>query len=382
VIGGGVVGSSVALAAARRGVEVTLLEAEPELGLCASGTNSGILHTGFDSTPGELETHLILRSAQLRDPVLEKLGVPVLRTGAVMRPSESERDAVVELAARARVNGVETEVRTGGSLVVPGEAVTDPVAFTLALAAAAEAAGARIVCSARVAGLREEQGALVMLGEEGEPLARASAAVNCAGLFADEVARAAGDDGFRIYPRKGEFLVFDPPAPELLERIVLPVPSSGTKGVLVFPTVDGKLVAGPTAHDQRDKLDWSVRPEAPTEILDKVAPLMPELEGRDPIASYAGLRPAGDGVNYLIERSRAMPRIVHAAAIRSTGLSACLGIAEHVIGLLGEAGVAFGPEQPLRAGAISSPPAGPWWRRSADHWKAGRTGSPSGYPQA
>ena len=32
-----------------------MLEAEPEPGLAASGTNSGIVHTGFDSTPGELD---------------------------------------------------------------------------------------------------------------------------------------------------------------------------------------------------------------------------------------------------------------------------------------------------------------------------------------
>ena len=66
----------------------SLLEAEPEPGLAASGTNSGILHTGFDSRPGELETELILRSAALRDPVLEALGVPVLRCGALHAPAE------------------------------------------------------------------------------------------------------------------------------------------------------------------------------------------------------------------------------------------------------------------------------------------------------
>jgi len=54
VIGAGVVGCAVSLALARRGVEVLLLEAEPEPALAASGTNSGLLHTGFDSTPGGL----------------------------------------------------------------------------------------------------------------------------------------------------------------------------------------------------------------------------------------------------------------------------------------------------------------------------------------
>src|SRR3954468_17396678 len=84
VAGAGVVGSAVALALARRGVAVALLEAEAEPGLAASGTNSGILHTGFDSPPGELETTLILRAAALRDPVLEALPGPVWRCAAVV----------------------------------------------------------------------------------------------------------------------------------------------------------------------------------------------------------------------------------------------------------------------------------------------------------
>ena len=107
VVGAGVVGSATALELSRRGVTVALLEAEPEPGLAASGTNSGILHTGFDSLPGELETEMILRSAALRDEVLETLGVPVDRCGALMRPLEPDARAPIEgLAENARRNGV------------------------------------------------------------------------------------------------------------------------------------------------------------------------------------------------------------------------------------------------------------------------------------
>ena len=85
VIGAGVVGCAVALALARRGAAVIVMEAEREAALGASGANSGILHTGFDSPPGELETELILRSARLRDPLLEALGLPLLPCGALLR---------------------------------------------------------------------------------------------------------------------------------------------------------------------------------------------------------------------------------------------------------------------------------------------------------
>ena len=47
------------------------------------------------------------------------------------------------------------------------------------------------------------------------------------------------------------------------------MPTKRTKGVLVFPTVDGKVVAGPTAHDQEDKDDWSVRADAFDEVMSK-----------------------------------------------------------------------------------------------------------------
>src|SRR5437763_7840202 len=107
VIGAGVVGAAVALALARRGVSVAILEAEPEVGLGASATNSGILHTGFDSPSGELETQLILRSAVLRETLLDALHLPVLRCGALMRPGDDrQRQAVAALADAAERNGV------------------------------------------------------------------------------------------------------------------------------------------------------------------------------------------------------------------------------------------------------------------------------------
>jgi glycerol-3-phosphate dehydrogenase len=97
-----------------------------------------------------------------------------------------------------------------------------------------------------------------------------------------------------------------------------------------------------------------------------VTPLWPALEGVEPVAAYAGLRPAGRGVNYLIGPSAACDGLVNVAAIRSTGLTASLGIAEHVCGILEGLGVPLGPEQPLEPGPAPEL-AVPWWRRSAQY---------------
>jgi glycerol-3-phosphate dehydrogenase len=364
VVGAGVVGCAVALALARRSVSVALLEAESEPGLCASGTNSGIVHTGFDSIPGELETELILRSAALRETVVDALGIPMIRCGAVLRPrDETERQAVAALARGAARNGVTSSLRPDGTLQVPGEAITDPVAFTLALAAAAARHGATLRTHLRVTAIEDRAEWLRLSAADGERIG-CRVAVNCTGLRADEVARLAGDDSFSIYPRKGEFLVFAPRAGDNLDRILLPVPSHGTKGVLVFPTIDGMVVAGPTAIDLEDKDDWSVRAAAREEIIAKAAVMHPPLADAEPVFAYAGLRPAGRGVNYVIGPSPVCPRLVNVAAIRSTGLTASLGIAQHVTGIVRSLGARLGSQQTLRGGPVPER-AEPWWRRSA-----------------
>jgi glycerol-3-phosphate dehydrogenase len=166
VIGAGVVGCATALSLSRRGAAVALLEAEPEPGLGASGTNSGILHTGFDSTPGELETELILATARIRDELLDSLGVPVMRCGALMLPAdESERAATAELAVNARHNGVAVNLGSDGSLEIPGEAVTDPVSYTLALAGAATGQGADLRTGWNAVAVESSPGGLTAAAE-------------------------------------------------------------------------------------------------------------------------------------------------------------------------------------------------------------------------
>jgi glycerol-3-phosphate dehydrogenase len=115
-----------------------------------------------------------------------------------------------------------------------------------------------------------------------------------------------------------------------------------------------------------DKGDWSVRDEARDEVLPKARAMLPALDGAEPVAAYAGLRPAGRGVNYLVGPSPACPELVNVAAIRSTGLTASLAIGEHVTALLGPRGVELGPPRALAPQPFTAD-AAPWWRRTASH---------------
>jgi glycerol-3-phosphate dehydrogenase len=224
-----------------------------------------------------------------------------------------------------------------------------------------------------VLGIDRRDGGLTVRLADGRAV-DCTVAINCGGLYADEIARMVGDDSFEIYPRKGEFFVFELPDGQRLDHIILPVPTKRTKGVLVFPTLDGKVVAGPTAVDVDDKTDWSVRPEAQEEILAKAVAQFPALEGLTPVDSYTGLRPAGRGTNYVIGPSAACANLINVAAIRSTGLTSSLGIAAYVTEMLPELGVEVGPEQdpapaPPRTQSDGSQP---WWQRTAHRYRVSR----------
>ena len=175
-------------------------------------------------------------------------------------PARSRRGACGERPPKRRARAYE---RDDGALEVPGEAVTDPVAYTLALAAAAERHGAKLRTRAT---RRIDRGRRARDFEAAHRRARRSVrcrvAVNCAGLEADSVARLAGDDSFSIYPRKGEFLVFDPPA----RRAARPDPAAGAdasapRACWCSRRSTARSWPGPTAVDLEDKRDWSVRPD-------------------------------------------------------------------------------------------------------------------------
>lgn len=366
MIGGGIVGTAVAMQMARRGARVTLLERLPALALQASGTSSGILHTGFDSIPGELETELIIRASRIRGPLLEALSIPVMPCGAVLTPDGEEQVAAVDaLEQNARENGVEVNRLPDGALEVPGEHVTDPVACTYGWAAAATGAGAEIRLETEAGEIRANRGG-VEVETPGGTL-EAEFAVNCAGLRGGTVS----GGRFETYPRKGEFLVFDQPA-EPIDRIQLPVPEPGTKGVLVFPTLDGHVGAGPTAVDQENPDDWTVSDEGEELIRSRLARRSSPLAEAEPVFRYSGLRPAGRDCNYVIGQSPSVPGLIDVGAIRSTGLSASAAIGEYVCELAGEMGIGLSePEEPS-AGPVPGPaPRSPWWRRTAD-FEAGR----------
>ena len=149
-----------------------------------------------------------------------------------------------------------------------------------------------------------------------------------------------GFDRFLVTPRRGELFVFDKLARPMVPKIVLPVPSSKGKGVLVSPTIYGNVMLGPTAEDLTDRTDTATSEAGFDFLMTKGRALMPRLLDEEVTAAYAGLRAAINHGDYLIEADPAQ-RYLLVGGIRSTGLTAGMAIAEHVMDLLASAGVEF-----------------------------------------
>jgi glycerol-3-phosphate dehydrogenase len=179
--------------------------------------------------------------------------------------------------------------------------------------------------------------------------------VNAAGLRSDVVDQMFGGDGFTIRPRRGELIVFDKLARPLLNSILLPVPAARTKGVLVAPTVYGNVLLGPTAQDTQVRDDTSTTAAGLSALLAAGRRILPGLAGEEVTSTYAGLRAATEHTDYQVYVD-AGQRYACAGGIRSTGLSASLGIAAYLAAEMERAGLPLRP----RAGAQPGPPVMPY----------------------
>src|SRR6218665_3796923 len=159
---------------------------------------------------------------------------------------------------------------------------------------------------------------------------RAPCVGNCAGLWGDRVeAMLLGQASFQIKPRKGQFVVFDKSASALLRSILLPVPGEHSKGIVLTRTVFGNLLVGPTPEEQEDRSRATVERAALQRLIDKAGQLLPPLRTMPVTAVYAGLRPASEKKEYRLHL-QADAGYFAVGRIRSTGLTAALGLAAHV----------------------------------------------------
>jgi glycerol-3-phosphate dehydrogenase len=355
VIGAGVVGTAIGRQLARYRLRTVLLERANDVGTGTSKANTAIVHTGFDTQPGSLESSLVRRGHQLLTSYARTAGIALEETGAVLVAWNAEQAARLDdVVAKARANGYERASRieldelgrrephlargAAGAVTIPDESIICPWSPSIAFATEAVGAGVELHLGTEVTDVGRDGEEWLLHTSAGR--LRAGWVVNAAGLWSDLLNRRFGHDEFTIAPRRGQLIVFDKLARGLVSSIVLAVPTERTKGVLVAPTVYGNVLLGPTAEDIDGRADTITTAAGLKGLLDAGARILPDLVQEEVTAAYAGIRAATEHRDYQIGIHEE-ERYACVGGIRSTGLTASLAIAEYVVEQMGAGGLAL-----------------------------------------
>jgi len=272
IIGGGIVGLSIARELQRRGVHsITVLEKESRLGVHASGRNSGVLHAGLYYASDTLKAKTCARGARLMREYATARHIRMQPTGKVIVSSgPEERESMEALFERAVKNGIRVErinaarlkelepaaYAQDGALYSPDTATIDSMAVLESLRRDLLSDGFIVLlsepllaidASARIARTTHDEWNYQHL-------------LNASGLYADRWAHAM-DVGlqYSLLPFRGGYHKLASPIADQIRGLIYPVPDPRLPflGVHFTRTVDGDVLVGPTAEPALGRENYS-----------------------------------------------------------------------------------------------------------------------------
>jgi glycine oxidase len=353
VVGGGVAGLSAAREMARRGLRVAVVEDRRAGG--ASRAAAGMLAPQAEADGADELFELLCASREMYPDFAAALGeesgiaVEIDRTGTLyLAFTEEEAEEVERRFAWQTRAGLEVErlnvdearrlepnvsPHVRAALLFPRDWQVESRRLVIALDAAAESLGVRIIRAVEARGVRVVGGrAAGLVTREGE--LEAGAVVFAAGAwnsrlrkFEDGSVSSLTDDP-GIEPVRGQILCFrrpDPLAPFVRHVIY------GARGYLV-PRSDGRLLAGSTS--ERAVYDCRVTEEGQLAVRAHAEELAPNVASLTVSESWAGLRPrAADGRPVLGE-SADVRGLFYAAGFYRNGILLTPAVGEIVADLV------------------------------------------------
>lgn len=352
IIGAGVVGAMTARTLSAYDLKICVLEKENDVAMGATKANSAIVHAGFDAKEGSLKARLNVRGSEMMEKVAAELGVKYKKNGSIVIGfCDEDKRTIEDLYERGIKNGVkelkilskeelfklEPSISKNAvcALYAPTGAIVCPYELTVAALGNAMDNGAELRLGFSVKEIEKASDGFIIKSENES--VKAKLVINAAGLYADEIAKMAGDNSFKITPRRGEYILLDKECGNLVSHTIFRTPSKMGKGILISPTVDSNLLTGPTSFDIEDKEDTRTTAESFARIIKEANENVDGVPFGKTITSFCGLRAVGSTGDFIINSP--FSGFINAAGIESPGLSSSPAIAEMLVDMIKEQGV-------------------------------------------
>ncbi len=352
IIGGGVIGCATAYKLSMYDLKVCVIEKENDIALGATRANSAIIHAGYDPEPNTLMARLNVDGCAQAKILAEKLNVAYKNVGSmVLAFSDEETETVKKLYKRGCANGVPgLEILTREEVLAreksvspnvkcalwaPSAGIIDPWGYALAFAEVAAENGTEFIFDFPVTGITANDGYRTVT--DGKQSIDAKFVINASGVHSDEIHNMVASPEFKIIPSKGQYYIMDKAEGSLASCTLFQCPSSVGKGVLVSPTVHGNLIVGPDAVVSDDKDRVNTTGEQLEFVRTMAAKSVPDINYRNAIRNFAGMRANSDRDDFIIKLSA--EGFIDLAGIKSPGLSSAPAIADEAVKILSQNGV-------------------------------------------
>lgn len=306
VLGGGLLGCFAARHLTSYRLRCGLVEAREDVCTGISRGNSAIIYTGYDNKPNTRKARLCVQANRDFPRLCAQLGVPFARRGSLLVSYGPRGDEVVRRKyGQGLENGVEgLELLTGAqamalepglaegissALLAPGTGVTDPWALCFAAYENARANGCQVYLHAPVTALIQEGRDWIITA--GPHTLRAGAVINCCGLEAHRIQELCTAPTVRVIPGRADYLVLDQPAGPYVRHVIFAEPEEGGKGLTLVPTMEGKLLLGPSEQAGGGRPDRAVTPEGLEFLRRMAARVVPSLDLGQSIRAFGAVRP-------------------------------------------------------------------------------------------
>lgn len=377
IIGGGVLGLAVAYYLLMNGKKnVVLLEKNNAFGLEQSGSNSGVIHSGFIYKPGTSMADLCVEGVELLKGFCRERSVPYNLTGKLVVATETAQEKELEFYYKqARKNGLEGVklisrkeaeklepcVAAKAGLYIQNAGIFDPAYFVSELyrqISIMHDTPDLIMRGCKVIDITPLENCFLLdVHQTNSDIPRwqieCESLVNAAGLYSLDVAKLIDPDmNYRKQLLKGEYYQFNCRSDLFVNRNVYPVPvmvdlPTGGQfldlGAHLTPKVGPgrngqtivarEILVGPIFSEVNDPEDISSSLE-PDIFYDAVKGYFPKLKIEDLYKGHTGILGLVKGkTDFMILKDEKYPQCTHLLGMESPALTASLAIGKNVVNL-------------------------------------------------